>query len=174
MTRQEVRTVILDQLRLSPDSLLWDVGAGTGSVAVACGGLCPFGEVHALERSPEALGLLRANKGKFRSYNLFIHEGSAPEALKKLPPPTHVFVGGSGGKLRQVLEHVRSRGEGIRVVVSGVTLGTLCAAFETLGGPGFRHRDVLQISVSRGKTLGGNVIMTAGNPVTLLSAWTDF
>jgi precorrin-6Y C5,15-methyltransferase (decarboxylating) len=182
MTCEEVRTIILDRLRPSPDSILWDIGAGTGSVAVACARLCPFGEVHALERLPEAVDLLRANKAKFRSYNLFIHEGSAPEALANLPSPTHVFIGGSGGGLRQILEHVQGRGEGIRVVVSGVTLGTICAAFEALEGPGFRHRDAVQISVSRGKPLGGkllggsllggNVVMTAQNPVTLLSAWT--
>jgi precorrin-6Y C5,15-methyltransferase (decarboxylating) len=182
MTRQEVRTVALDQLRLSPDSVLWDIGAGTGSVSVACGQLCPFGEVHALERSPEALSLLRANKSKFRSYNLFVHEGSAPEALEDLPPPTHVFVGGSGGQLRRILERVRDRGGDIRVVISGVTLGTICAAFDALGGPGFRRRDSLQVSVSRGRVLEmkgmqgmeeEGVVMTAQNPVTLLSAWTE-
>jgi precorrin-6Y C5,15-methyltransferase (decarboxylating) len=172
MTREEVRTMVLDRLRLTRSSLLWDIGAGTGSVAVACARLCPFGEVHALERLPEAVTLLRGNKAKFRSYNLFIHEGSAPEALAELPPPTHVFVGGSGGKLRRILEHLESRGENIRVVVNGVTLGTVCAAFEALGGPGFRHRDALQLSVSRGRALGKSVVMAAQNPVTLLSAWT--
>jgi precorrin-6Y C5,15-methyltransferase (decarboxylating) len=167
-----VRTVILDRLRLSLDSVLWDIGAGTGSVSVACARLCPFGEVHALERLPEAVSILRANKARFRSYNLFIHEGGAPAALDDLPPPTHVFVGGSGGRLREILEYVRGRGENVRVVVSGVTLGTICAAFETLGGPGFHSRDALQISVSRGRALGESVVMTAQNPVTLLSAWT--
>ncbi|MDR2179402.1 MAG: precorrin-6y C5,15-methyltransferase (decarboxylating) subunit CbiE [Synergistaceae bacterium] len=179
MTRQEVRTMALDLLGLSPDSVLWDIGAGTGSVSVAGARLCPFGEVHALERSAEALDLLRANKEKFRAYNLFIHEGSAA-ALEDLPVPTHVFVGGSGGELRRMLAHVQGRGADIRVVVSAVTLGTLCAAFEVLGG--FRGRDVLQVSVSRGKVLMGtgvglgvgteNVVMTGQNPVTLLSAWT--
>jgi precorrin-6Y C5,15-methyltransferase (decarboxylating) len=173
MTREEVRTMVLDRLRLSRDSLLWDIGAGTGSVAVSCARLCPFGEVHALERLPEAVALLGANKAKFRAYNLFIHQGEAPEALAELPRPTHVFVGGSGGKLRQILEHAAGLGEGIRVVVSGVTLGTVCAAFEALGGPGFRQRDALQISVSRGRALGESVVMTAQNPVTLLSAWTQ-
>jgi precorrin-6Y C5,15-methyltransferase (decarboxylating) len=172
MTRGEVRTVVLDKLRLTPDSVVWDIGAGTGSVAVACARFCPWGDVHAVERSADAAALLRRNKERFKSYNLWIHEGNAASLLSSLPRPTHVFVGGSGGELRQILEHVGSRGGKIRVVVSGVTLGTVCAAFEVLGGAGFYGRDALQISVSRSRLVANSVIMAAENPVTLLSAWT--
>ena len=172
MTREEVRSIILDKLRLRRDSVVWDIGAGTGSVSVSCALLCPEGDVHAVERSNNALELLRRNKATFRAYNLWIHEGSAGALLETLPTPTHVFIGGSGGELTRILQHLKKRGEGIRVVVSGVTLKTICCASEQLSGAGFVDLDVLQLSVSRSKPIGGSVIMTAQNPVTLLSAWT--
>jgi precorrin-6Y C5,15-methyltransferase (decarboxylating) len=172
MTREEVRTIALDKLRLDSASVVWDIGAGTGSVSVACARLCPWGEVHAAERLPQAIQLLQANKAKFRAYNLFIHEGDAASLLDSLPAPTHVFVGGSGGTLPQILQHVGGRGENIRVVVSGVTLNTVAVAFEIMSGREFYSLDVLQVSVSRGKAVGDKMIMSAQNPVTLLSAWT--
>ncbi|MDR1873493.1 MAG: precorrin-6y C5,15-methyltransferase (decarboxylating) subunit CbiE [Synergistaceae bacterium] len=178
MTRGEVRTIVLDQLRLTPDSVVWDIGAGTGSVSVACARLCPWGDVHAVERSEDAAALLRRNREKFGAYNLWVHEGNAASLLRSLPRPTHVFVGGSGGELRRILEHVGGLGKldqfgkSIRVVVSGVTLETICVAHEVLCGADFRGPDVLQVAVSRSRVVGNSVIMAAQNPVTLLSAWT--
>ena len=179
MTREDVRTIILDRLNLTRDAVLWDIGAGTGSVSVACSQLCPYGEVHAVERLPEAIQLLNANKKKFRAYNLFAREGDAEKLIESLPSPTHVFVGGSGGgeKLRQILEYVGNpgaSGEGkVFVAVSGVTLSTIGTAYEILSGTDFSGLDVTQISVSRGKTVGDSMILAAQNPVTLLSAWTS-
>lgn len=172
MTREEVRTIILDKLELVSNAVIWDIGAGTGSVSVACALSAPYGEVHAVERLPEAAGLLRRNKEKFKAYNLRIYEGNAASLLESLPRPTHVFIGGSGGELRYILEYVENLGGNIRVVVSGVTFETICTAHEILSSGGFREPDVLQISVARGKAVGGSLIMTAQNPVTLLSAWT--
>ena len=176
MTREDVRTVILDRLCLTRDAILWDIGAGTGSVSVACSQFCPYGEAHAVEKLPEAVRLLNANKKKFRAYNLFTHEGDAENLIESLPLPTHVFVGGGGKKLRYILERVgnlsASGGRKIFVVVSGVTLSTIGTAYEILSGAGFGGLDVTQISVSRGKNVGDSMIMAARNPVTLLSAWT--
>jgi precorrin-6Y C5,15-methyltransferase (decarboxylating) len=175
MTREEVRTIILDKLRLEGDSVVWDVGAGTGSVAIACSQLCPYGEVHALERSLEAIRALKANKEKFRAYNLFIHEGLAENSTGGLPRPTHVFIGGSGGALNQILEHIKelgAEGENIFVTISGVTLKTVATAYEILSGDGFKGLDVAQIAISRSKVLGDSLIMAAQNSVTLLSART--
>jgi precorrin-6Y C5,15-methyltransferase (decarboxylating) len=175
MTRGEVRTVILDKLSTGLEAVVWDVGAGTGSVAVACSRLCPYGEVHAVERLPEAADLLRTNKENFRAYNLFVHEGEAEILLETLPRPTHVFVGGSGGMLRKILGHVKKLGEEnekIFVLVSGVTLKTITTAYEVFSGEGFSDLDVTQIAVSRSRSAGDSVILAAQNPITLLSAYT--
>jgi precorrin-6Y C5,15-methyltransferase (decarboxylating) len=173
MTREETRTIVLDTLRPAPDAVVWDIGAGTGSVSIACSRLCPYGEVHAIERLPEAVELLNANRKKFHAYNLFIHEGDAEISLDSLPRPTHVFVGGSGGKLPQILERVKNLGTAggeIFTAVSGVTLKTIATAYEILSGDGFGGLNVTQFSVSRGKIAGGSMILAAQNPVTLLSA----
>ncbi|MDR3230444.1 MAG: precorrin-6y C5,15-methyltransferase (decarboxylating) subunit CbiE [Synergistaceae bacterium] len=179
MTRMEVRTIILSRLRLEADSVVWDIGAGTGSVSIACARACPYGEVHAVERLPEAARLVRSNGARFRAHNLFVHEGNAAELLESLPRPNAVFIGGSGGELRQILERVAQIDitdcpvtTPVRVVVSGVTLGTIAVASDVLNGPGFRDFEAAQISVTRSQPVGNSVVMAAQNPVTIFSAWT--
>lgn len=180
MTREEVRSVIIDKLRLAPDAVMWDIGAGTGSVSAAAALECPDGEVHSVECSGAALELLARNREKFRLHNMNICAGIAPEALDALPDPTHVFIGGSGGRaasddasLTGILRAVSSRGRGIRVVVSAVTLETLSAAFTIMNGDGFCGFGAVQISVSAGRQLGGSTLMAARNPVTVLYADTE-
>ena len=173
MTRQEVRSVILDELGLRYDSVVWDIGAGTGSVAVACALLCSEGEVHAVERLPEATALIARNRKKFRAYNLEIHQGDAPDILSELPCPTHVFVGGSGGWLGEILALIAELGEGIRVCVSAVTLETAAAASAAmLDGGRYGGLSVASLSVARSRALGGSTLMASQNPVTLWTAVT--
>ena len=171
MTREEVRTLVLDKMELRPDSVVWDIGAGTGSIAVSCALAAPYGEVHAVERLPRACELIEANKVRFRLPNLHVHRGDAAELLDALPAPACVFIGGSGGRLRMMLEYVR-KWEKVRIVVSGVTLETVCDASAVMNGSGFHDFDVLQLAVARGKNVGSSTIMAAQNPVTLLCART--
>lgn len=172
MTKSEVRAVLLSRLELGEEAIVWDVGAGTGSVAVECARLCRFGIVHAVERDPEALSLIEKNREKFNLHNLVIHAGAAPDALAKLPCPTHVFVGGSGGELSEILRHIGRREGAIRVVVAAVTLETAAMAVSLLGTAPFREMELCQIGISRGCRAGSAHLMTAQNPVTLVSAWT--
>lgn len=176
MTRQEVRAAILGELGISRDSVVWDVGAGTGSVSVACARLCPDGEVHAVERLPDAVALIRANRKKFKAVNLYVHEGDAPDALRGLPTPTHVFVGGSGGRLGDVLKLVSELGGGIKICVSSVTVetGAIASAVMT-DAEKFQDLSVLNVAVTRSRSLGasgGPLLMAAQNPVTLWTAVT--
>jgi precorrin-6Y C5,15-methyltransferase (decarboxylating) len=172
MTRQEVRSAALDELNLSRDSIVWDVGSGSGSVAVACSIACRDGEVYAIERSGEAADLIRRNRRKFRSFNLRICEGSAPD-IPGLPVPTHVFVGGSGGRLRDILRHIAGLGAGIRVVVPAVTLRTIAEASEMFTNAAlFTEPEVLSISVARSRPLGASSLLAAQNPVMLWSSYT--
>ena len=173
MTKAEVRAVALAKLGLHEEAVVWDIGAGTGSVSVECARLCRYGLVHALERADDAVGLLRANRERFRLPNLRLHQGQAPAALVMLPDPTHVFVGGSGGELAAVLEHVACRGARIRVVVAAVTLETQAAAGAVMGKAPFADLEVVQLGVARSRRAGRSTLMMAQNPVTLFSAWTD-
>jgi precorrin-6Y C5,15-methyltransferase (decarboxylating) len=170
MTRQEVRSAILDELGLNADSVVWDIGAGTGSVAAACALTCPNGEVHAMERLPEAAELIRQNRRKFRAFNLFVHEGNAPESLEGLKRPTHVFIGGSGGRLDDILRHIVGLGGGIVITISAVTLETMGDASRLLmNSEAFEQPSVLSISAARSRRLGDSSLIAGQNPVTL---WT--
>lgn len=173
MTKSDVRSAILDRLELTPTAIFWDIGAGTGSIAVSVALLCPEGEVYAVDSNPQAIGLEKENRKKYHCFNMKIHQGRCPEALTALPRPTHVFVGGSGGELREILRVVASLGGGIRVVVSAVSLQSICAAAEVLERANFSSPEVTHLAVSKSKAAGNCTIMASQNPVTIFSAWTN-
>ena len=98
MTKQEVRAAVLAKLAVRPEDILWDVGAGTGSVSVELALAAPRGRVYAVECRPEGCALIKANREKFRTRNLVLVEGLAPAALSDLPAPDAVFIGGRNGR----------------------------------------------------------------------------
>lgn len=172
MTREEVRSVVTDKLELEADSCVWDLGAGTGSVTVACALQADEGSVYAVEKNHEAVELIKRNIEKFRLCNVTVYEGHALEKLRNLPLPTHVFVGGSGSELEAILRYTAELGSGIRVVVTGVTLKTNSVAYEVMTGSSYRDFDAVQLSVAKARKIGSSHIMTAQNPITIMSAIT--
>lgn len=172
MTKEEVRWLILCKLNLEPSAIVWDVGSGTGSVAIECARLCPYGQIYAIEEEAKAIRLIKENRERFGVSNLSLQPGVAPHVLGKLPTPTHVFVGGSGGRLKEILHHVQLRGGGITILVSSVTLMTAAEAVGVFQSLEFTDLDVVQLAVCRGKAVGDQHIMKAQNPVTLVRAIT--
>ena len=172
MTREEVRSLIIDKLELTSDAVVWDIGAGTGSVTVAAALTAHDGCVCAVECNADAAALIRANIKKFRLFNVSLHEGKALEIMDSLPRPTHVFIGGSGSELKSLLKKTASLGSGIRVVASCVTLKTSADVFEIFNNEGYSGFDAVQVNISRTKKLGASVIMSAQNPITIMSAQT--
>lgn len=172
MTKEEIRWTILGKMRLFEDSTVWDVGAGTGSISIECARQCPYGQVHSVERSPEAVSLIRQNKEKFGTENLIIHEGDALDTIKKLPVPTHVFIGGSGKEMEDILKYVCSLGKGIKVMAACVTIETISETTKLLSGDGFDNYDIIQLAVSRSREIGRYHILDSNNPVMLVSAVT--
>ena len=175
MTREEVRSLILDRLRLTPGGVFWDVGAGTGSVSVAVALACPDSVVHSIECDPDALALLERNRAKFHLHNMTVHPGRALSVMGDLPGPERVFIGGSGGELAGILAALAARDTPLRVVVSAVTLGTLSEAVMILSGDPWRDLEAAQVSVAVSRPLpkggrGRGLLMAARNPVTLLCA----
>lgn len=170
MTKQEVRAIALAKLRIAPGDVGYDVGGGTGSVAVEMALLAKKGKVFAIERNPHALPLVQKNKQAFGCTNLHIVKGSAPDALSVLPPPDAVFVGGSGGSLSGILEAVREKNSLVRICVSCITLETLTEATRLLSGEGYQNFEACQIGVSRTHTAGGYQMLKAQNQVFLVSA----
>lgn len=169
MTKQEVRAVTLAKLGLSKTSICWDVGAGTGSVSLEMGECCEDGFVYAIEQKDEACGLIEKNKLHLGVANVQVIHGSAPEALRELPAPTHVFIGGSSGDLRAIMELALEKNADVRIVMNTVTAETFAEAVTCLRELPVHDVDMTEISVSRGRRLGRYHLMTAQNPVYVLS-----
>ena len=169
MTKAEVRAVTLSKLRLTRDALCWDVGAGTGSVSLEMAEVCEDGQIYAIERKPEACELIEQNKRHLGVVNVQVIEGAAPEALTDLPAPTHVFVGGSGGELRDILALALHKNPEARIVVNTVTAETFAVALDAMKTLPVHDVEIVELSVSRGRKVGGYHLMTAQNPVYLFS-----
>lgn len=169
MTKEEVRWVSVSRLAVQPRDTVWDVGAGTGAVTLELARKASDGLVYAVERKPEAVALLHENRAKLGGYNVHIVEGAAPDALEALPAPDCVFVGGSGGAMRRILEIAKQKNPAVRVVVNAIALETLHETQAALSALGFADVEITQLSAARGKAVGPYTMMTANNPVFILS-----
>ncbi|MBQ6053478.1 MAG: precorrin-6A reductase [Clostridia bacterium] len=165
MTKSEVRAVSLSQLGLSSDSVVWDIGAGTGSVSAECA-LCAYdGKVFAIEKESDAAELIEKNKIKFRADNIKIVRGEAPEVLSSLPDPTHVFIGGSGGRLEDTVAAILQKNSDAKIVVNTVTLESQNEAYNCAKKCSFRIFRCIEVNISRSQKIGRYNMMRAHNPV---------
>lgn len=174
ITKREVRAVSLYSLGLCPNSLVWDIGAGTGSVSVEAALIAHQGVVYAVEREEETLPLLRRNVARWGPPNVQVVPGEAPEALRELPDPDSVFVGGSGGRLAEILEVVaqRLRPPG-RVVVNLAALERVPEVRRRLTQLGLVS-ELAMVQAARGKELGdGTLRLEALNPVFVVTGWRE-
>ena len=169
MTKEEVRWTACGRLAVQPGDVVWDVGAGTGAMTLELARRACDGMVYAVERDKDALALLDENRRKLGGYNVQIVAGHAPQALETLVAPDCVFVGGSGGKMRRILELAKTKNPAVRVVVTAIALETLEETRRALLDLGFAGVEVSQLAASRGKAVGPYTMMTALNPVFILS-----
>lgn len=169
MTKCEVRIVSLSKLRLCADSVVYDVGAGTGSVSIEAALQVADGQVYAIEKKPEAAALILENQQKFAADNLTVIAGLAPEALETLPAPTHVFIGGSSGNLREILEAVLKKNPSVRIVINCIALETVAEALECLRALPVTDTDIVTVSAARAKEVGSYHMMMGQNPVYIIS-----
>jgi precorrin-6Y C5,15-methyltransferase (decarboxylating) len=171
ITKAEVRAVSLSKLRLRPGAILWDIGAGCGSVALEAATLAPGGQIYAIERDPRQVPYLRANASYRAGSSLAIVVGEAPEILADLPDPDAVFLGGSGSRLIAVLAAVAKRlRPGGRLVANFATLEHVVEARSWLRA-GRWQDELVQVSVARGVDLAGLTRLEPLHPVFVLSAW---
>ena len=168
MTKQEVRAAALAKLAVQPADVLWDVGAGTGSVSVELALAAPQGQTYAVECDPAACALVRKNRDKFSAYNLTLIEGKAPDALEALPAPDAVFIGGTKGNMAAVVDAVLRKNPSARICISAIALETLSAAVAALTAHGL-SAEVIQIAVSRTKPAGKLHLLMANNPIFLIT-----
>ena len=169
MTKSETRAIIMSKLRLRPNSVCWDVGAGTGSVTVEMALSAYRGHVYSIERREEAIPLIEQNCGAFHLGNVTAICGRAPEIFEEIPAPDAVFIGGSGGRIDEIISAAFAQNPDVRIVVSAVTIETVPAALSALAEAGLEP-EIVQIGISRGKRIGKLHMTEAQNPVTIISA----
>ena len=169
MTKEEVREVSICKLHLTNGAVVYDIGSGTGSVAIEIAGVPGRVQVYAIERKPEAVELLRKNREHFHMDNIQIIEAPAPEGLEELPVPTHAFIGGSGGRLPDILQVLYRKNPHIRIVINAISMETIAELKEVLEAFPVEDEEILQMQVNRVKKLGSYHLPQAENPVWICS-----
>jgi precorrin-6Y C5,15-methyltransferase (decarboxylating) len=164
LTKREVRLLSLAELALQPGEVMWDIGAGSGAVAIEAARACPTAQVYAVERRATFIGHIQTNLVRFPAPNLHITHGEAPAACHDLPDPHAIFVGGSGGRLAEIVALARHRlRPGGRLVLNLIMTGHLAEAVQLL--PTAR---VTQIQVNRGTPIQSDLRFAALNPVYIV------
>ena len=169
MTKSEIRSLSVAKLQPAKDSVIYDVGAGTGSVSVEMALQAADGCVYAIERKEEACSLIEKNKRHFGTPNIEVVHGLAPEAMKALPTPTHAFIGGSAGNLKEIMECLLEKNPKIRMVINTVTLETIGEVMDCLKTLPVTEEEILSVSIAKAKGLGPYHLMTGQNPVYIVT-----
>jgi precorrin-6Y C5,15-methyltransferase (decarboxylating) len=171
ITKNEVRAVTLAKLQLQNDLVMWDIGAGSCSVSIEASNLMPNGRIYAVEQNPQCQSFSRENLRKFAARNVKLVEGEAPDALDDLPDPDRIFIGGSGGRLEDIIITADSRlkPDG-RIVLNAVTLDTLTRAVEFLEDHGFTV-EATCVNIAKTRNLTEYKMFEAQNPVYIITAW---
>lgn len=165
MTKSEVRTLSVAKLKLSDDSIVYDIGAGTGSVSIEMALTAVNGHVYSIEKEDAAADLIEQNKRKFGTPNVTVVRGLAPEAMADLPIPSHAFIGGSSGNLKQIVECLLSKNPDVRIVVNSVTIETMDETVRVIKELGLAEEEITNVSVAKARKIGSYHLMTAQNPV---------
>lgn len=169
MTKSEIRSVSLSKLRLRPGDVVYDIGAGSGSVAIDVAFQVYEGWVYAIEVSEEAVALIKTNAEQLSAWNVKVIVGKAPEALVDLPAPNRAFIGGSKGNMVAILKLLIEKNPSIRVVINAITLETMMEAIDCFRIFEFEDIDIVQISAARAKDVGNYHMMMGQNPVFIIS-----
>ncbi|MDO5335920.1 MAG: precorrin-6A reductase [Eubacteriales bacterium] len=169
MTKEEIRTISISKLRLLEDSVCYDIGAGTGSVAIEMALRAHQGRVYAIEKKEEAVRLLYENKKRFAVDNLCIISGTAPDAMRELEPPTHAFIGGSSGNLREIMELLLEKNAEVSIVMNCITLETVSEALQAAKELSLTNTEIVQISAAHAKSVGRYHMMMGENPIYIFA-----
>lgn len=174
MTKREVRAVTMSALRIQPESIVYDIGAGTGSVSIEAAMAAYRGTVYGIEVNPEAVKLMEKNAHAMSVDNIISVVGSAPEVLEELPAPDFVFVGGSNGKLEGIIDALvdknREAKRDFRLVINAVSMETIAKSVTMLSGKKALKIEYTQIAASRTKSVGEHNLLQAQNPVFIIKA----
>ena len=169
MTKSEVRTISIGKLNLKSDSVVYDIGAGTGSVSIETALKLSGGTLYAIEKNKEAAILIKENIEKFRAYNIEIIESVAPEGLDNLPKPDSAFIGGSSGNMDEIIDCLLKKNPRVNIVINTITLQSLNEALEAIEKYKFEDVEIVNVSVSKSKKIGRYDMMMGQNPIYVIS-----
>lgn len=169
MTKEEVRSISISKLRLNRDSVVYDIGAGTGSISIECARLAVDGMVYAIEKNLKAQKLLEQNRYVHGAYNMEVIDGEAPGVMEPLPMPTHAFIGGSGGKLKEIAELLWKKNPGVRIVINIISMETVAEVMNLIRENQVTNQEILQVSVAKAKEAGSHHLMIGQNPVYVVT-----
>ena len=169
MTKSEVRAVCLSKLALTEKAVAWDVGAGTGSVSIEMALQAGKGHVYAIERKEAALELLQENCRKFRLSNLTVIPGTAPDACTDLPTPTHAFIGGSNGNMKEIITLLLQKNPKVRIVATAIALESIAELTACMKHFAFEETEVVSMTVARNRKVGPYNLMTGQNPIYIFT-----
>ncbi|MBO5588957.1 MAG: precorrin-6Y C5,15-methyltransferase (decarboxylating) subunit CbiT [Anaerovibrio sp.] len=170
MTKQEIRILTIAKARIKPDSVICDVGAGTGSISIEAACQAKDGMVYAIERNPAGVELINKNAQKFGVYNLKVIEAYAPEGFDELPMLDAAIIGGSGSNLPSILDSIDKKlNTGGRIVMNCITIQTIAQCLEYMRKREDYTYEAVQVQVSQLEQVGRYDMAKANNPIYIVT-----
>ncbi|MGN0163283.1 MAG: precorrin-6y C5,15-methyltransferase (decarboxylating) subunit CbiE [Candidatus Ornithomonoglobus sp.] len=168
MTKEDIRALCISRLALDRDSVLYDIGAGTGSIAVEASLTSHDIKVYAVEKKSEGYVLINQNRCKFGCDNVFLINGEAPEALECLPAPTHVFIGGSDRRLKEIVECVIRKNPAVKIVINTIALNSAAEVMRVIEELDL-DSEIISVNIAKSKKVRGYDMMMGQNPVYIFT-----
>ena len=171
MTKEEIRILTMCKAKIRPDNIIWDIGAGTGSLSIEAALLAPQGEVYAIEKKDLAVDLLHQNIAKFKLEDkVKVIATEAPKGLDELPNCDVVFIGGSGKHMFEILDIIDSKlKEGGLIIVNAVTIQTISEITTYMKQKESYTYEAIQVQVNRLRQIGSYDMFNAQNPVYIVT-----
>ena len=169
MTKSEVRTISISKLNLKNNFVVYDIGAGTGSISVETALKLNDGSLYAVEKNEDAVDLIKKNIEKFKAYNIEIIKSIAPEGIENLPKPDCVFIGGSSGNIDEIINVLLKKNPYVNVVINAIALQSLNEALKCMEKYKFDNVEIVNVSISKSKKVGYYDMMMGQNPIFIIS-----
>lgn len=169
MTKEEIRQLALCRLNLTRNAVVYDIGSGTGSIAISAAKLSPGIDVYAIDHNKNAIELIETNAREMGTFNVTVTNDSAPECLSSLPMATHAFIGGSSGKLKDILDKLYEINPYMRVVINAISLESVGEITALLDEYSIANMDMIMVMINRINKVGDYHMPSPMNPVYICS-----